>query len=76
MSTKDDEKEVAIAAVNRRARSQRRANYIFDNKGDIRGLLGKLETALNSGATAKAGQALEELAQHHTDLENAIEGNG
>ncbi len=62
--------------VLRLERAKRCNNYISESKGVLRALLGKLEAALDTGASLPARRALEELAQHHTDLENAIEGNG
>ena len=45
-------------------------------KGELRAIVQTLEGALNSGVDGTARIALAELAQHHTDLENAIDGNG
>lgn len=57
-------------------RAKRMNDYLFEAKGELRALLGILDEALVSGANQMVRLRLEELAQHHTDLENAIEGNG
>lgn len=60
-----------------RARKQRLrlACYVIATKKDLDAIAEVLRAALNSGANQTVRQALQELAQHHTDLENHIEGS-
>ena len=57
-------------------RGKRLNDYLFKWKGELRALLQSWDAALNSGANQPAREALHDLAQHHIDLENAIEGKG
>ena len=57
-------------------RMKRMDEYLTKSKGELRGILTCFEAALNTGANGSVRKALEELAQHHTDLENHIDGNG
>ncbi len=50
--------------------------YLVSNKAHINFAAKRLLAALANNHKAFVRIELETLAQHHTDLENAIEGNG